>query len=153
MTATGFSYPGVFRPFEDILLHAGIEAGEIRRETAHADDEILVRAVLSPDLKIDAIPRRQLSPAFARGFAETLAACAKTPDADLPPATPPRERDPTLHDRASALLKELAPKAEAAHVDPALLATRTDATSYLLDPDDPTHPLNRGWRREVAALH
>lgn len=117
-----------------------------------ADDEILVRAVLSPDAKLDAVPRKQLSPAFARGFAATLAACAKTPDADLPPAVPPPERDPTLHDRATALLKELAPRAEAAHVDPALLATRADATAWLARPDDPAHPLNRGWRREVARL-
>ena len=37
-------------------------------------------------------------------------------------------------------------------IDPALLATRADATSYLADPDNPSHPLNRGWRREVARL-
>ncbi len=117
-----------------------------------ADDELLVSAAIKPPERIDAIPRRQLPPSFARGFAGTLAACARVPDGDLPPPAPPRERDPTLHDRASALLKELAPKAEAAHVDPALLATRADATSYLADPDDPSHPLNRGWRREVAAL-
>ena len=117
-----------------------------------ADDEVLVRAAMSPDVKVDAIPRKQLPPAFARGFAATLAACARTPDADLPPAAPPPERDPTLHDRATALLKELAPRAEAAHVDPALLATRAEATAWLANPDDPSHPLNRGWRREVARL-
>ena len=117
-----------------------------------ADDEVLVRAAMSPDVKIDAIPRKQLSPAFARGFAATLAACAKTPDADLPPAAPPPERDPTLHDRATALLKKLAPKAERAYVDPALLATRAEATAWLANPDDPSLPLNRGWRREVAGL-
>ena len=61
-------------------------------------------------------------------------------------------RDPTLHDRATALLKELARKAEAARVDPALLATRAEATAWLADPDDPAHPLNRGWRRAVAGL-
>ncbi|MBQ3809945.1 MAG: hypothetical protein II839_03915, partial [Kiritimatiellae bacterium] len=62
------------------------------------------------------------------------------------------ERDPTLHDRATALIKELAPRAEAAHVDPALLAPRAEATAWLANPDDPSHPLNRGWRREVARL-
>ena len=30
--------------------------------------------------------------------------------------------------------------------------TRAEATAWLANPDDPSHPLNRGWRREVARL-
>ncbi len=117
-----------------------------------ASDDALVRAAMDPSIRPDALPRKDLPPSFARGFAATLAACARTPDADLPPPAPPPERDPALRDRATALLKELARKAEAAHVDPVLLASRAEATAYLADPDDPSHPLNRGWRREVAGL-
>lgn len=116
-----------------------------------ADDRVLVEAVLRPDVRLDAFSRKELPPAFARGLAATLAACARVPASDLPPPAPRRGRDPTLHDRASALLKKLAPLAEKAHVDPVLLASRADATSWLERPDDPDHPLNRGWRRELAA--
>ena len=115
-----------------------------------ADDALLVEAALRPPERLDAIPRKALSPSFARGFAATLDACARTPDADLPPPPPRREFDPTLRDRATALLKKLAPLAEKARVDPVLLATRADAESWLAAPDDPAHPLNRGWRRELA---
>ena len=115
-----------------------------------AEDALLVESALVPPARVDAIPRKALSPSFARGFAATLDACAKTPASDLPPPPPRRDFDPTLRDRAGALLKKLAPLAEKAHVDPVLLATRADAESWLVRPDDPGHPLNRGWRRELA---
>ena len=114
-------------------------------------DETILQAATAPAFRVDAVPRKELPPAFARGFAATLEECARTPDAGLPPPGPASERDPTLRDRASALLKKLAPLAEKAHVDPVLLATRADATAWLARPDDPSNPLNRGWRREVAA--
>lgn len=114
-------------------------------------DETILQAAAVPAFRVDAVPRKELPPAFARGFAATLEECARTPDAGLPPPGPASERDPTLRDRASALLKKLAPLAEKAHVDSVLLATRADATAWLARPDDPSNPLNRGWRREVAA--
>ena len=36
------------------------------------------------------------------------------------------------------------------HVDAALLGSRADAVRFCQNPDDPAHPLNRGWRAEVA---
>lgn len=116
-----------------------------------AEDALLVEAALRPPADVDSIPRKSLSPAFVRGFAATLDACARTPDSELPPPPARREFDPTLRDRATALLKKLAPAAEKARIDPVLLATRAEAESWLADPGAPDHPLNRGWRRELAA--
>lgn len=73
-------------------------------------------------------------------------------EAPLPPPEP-RERptmDPgLLKSRATALLAEIARRAETLHVDPALFGSRADVSAFILNPDDPTHPLNRGWRRET----
>ena len=50
---------------------------------------------------------------------------------------------------AAKISTELAVAAEI-HVDAALLGSRADAVRFCQNPDDPAHPLNRGWRAEVA---
>ena len=79
--------------------------------------------------------------------------CAEAPFAlEAEGAAPRRDADALRRakDRATALLAEIARRAEALKIDPALVATRAEATDWILDPDDPAAPLNRGWRREAV---
>ena len=59
------------------------------------------------------------------------------------------EAERRAKDRATALLAEIARRAEPLRVDPALFGSRAEVTAWVLDPDDPAAPLNRGWRREA----
>lgn len=114
-----------------------------------AADEVLIAAAIDPETDLSKFPKKALSPSFRTSF---LAALREADEAPLPPPEP-RERpamDPgLLKSRATALLAEIARRAETLHVDPALFGSRADVSAFILNPDDPTHPLNRGWRRET----
>ncbi len=115
-------------------------------------DDVLVESALRPPATPQALPRRAVPPSFQAGFFETLRACEAEPFALEAQDAAPR-RDPAAYreakDRATAVLAEIARRAEPLHVDPALFGSRAEVTDYVLSPDDPAAPLNRGWRREA----
>ena len=133
--------------------------GEARRRDLPrkwvADDRVLVDLAARPPAGPGDFPPRSVSPAFREGCLAALRACEEAPFA-LVSEEPRRDVEALRRakDRATALLAEIARRAEPLHVDPALFGSRAEITEYVLDPDNPRHPLNRGWRREAmgAAL-
>ena len=119
-------------------------------------DDVLVGAALRPPRSPQDLPRRALPPSFQHGFFAALRdAAAGVGFADSPSADDlarEREREDArrrVRDRVTAALGALAERAKTLGVDPALFASRAEMTEWMLDPDNPEHPLNRGWRREA----
>ena len=116
-------------------------------------DETIAAAAARPPASARDLPPRAVPASFQAGFLATLRECAEAPFAlEAESAAPRRDAEEMRRakDRATALLAEIARRAEALKVDPALVATRAEATDWILDPDDPAAPLNRGWRREAV---
>ncbi|MGI5868455.1 MAG: ribonuclease D [Kiritimatiellia bacterium] len=112
------------------------------------DDKVLVAAALNPPGGPSAIPKQDLSRAFVAGFFDTLAVAETLPEEGLPDLGD--TATPGVREMATTLLKTLAEVAAEAHIDPALLGSRADAIQFCQNPDDPAHPLNRGWRAALA---
>lgn len=135
-----------------------------REETARARD--LPRKWIAPDEALVAVavdpedPRsgRFGRPVSPRLFAEMREVARKAGSAPPDPAAEEAERAEAekarrrreAHGKATEVLAKIAAIAEKAGVDPALVASRADATEWVLAPDDPSLPLNRGWRFELA---
>ncbi len=121
-------------------------------------DDIMTEAALRPPRTPQDLPRRALAPSFQRGFFDALRGAADDPRLAPPPSpgelARERERDEArrrVRDRVTAALDVIAKRAETLGVDPALIASRADATEWMLDRENPALPLNRGWRREALA--
>lgn len=133
------------------------ELASWREETARSrdlprswvvEDKVLVDAALNPPANPDAISKQDLPRAFVRAFFETLEVAETLPEEDLPELGD--TATPAVRDAATGLLKVLSEVAARIHIDPALLGSRADAIRFCQNPDDPAHPLNRGWRAAVA---
>ena len=112
------------------------------------EDKVLVDAALNPPSHPDAISKQDLPRPFAPAFFEALAMAETLPEEDVPDLGDTATT--AVRDAATGLLKTLAAVAAEVHVDAALLGSRADAVRFCQNPDDPAHPLNRGWRAEVA---
>lgn len=136
-----------------------------REETAEArdlprrwivEDEVLLSAALRPPRSPQALPPRAVPPSFVPGFFAALRAADSGPqtggaDEETGEESGGGMAPRVLRDKASKLLARLSERAEAAGVAPTLLATRAEATDWILRPGTPDHPFLRGWRHEVAA--
>lgn len=86
---------------------------------------------------------------LAARYAAALRKGADVADADCPVA-PSRFVPPEIKAKADEALDFLRQRAEEAHIDAALFASRGTLTGYLVDPGDETNPLSSGWRYELA---
>ncbi|MGN0852676.1 MAG: ribonuclease D [Kiritimatiellia bacterium] len=82
-------------------------------------------------------------------YATAVREALDLPEDDLPANPRPRYVAEVLDaaDKALAFLRE---RAEALHVDPAVVANRATVTAWIDNPEDDLNPLARGWRFEVA---
>lgn len=115
-------------------------------------DEALAAIAARPPASARDLPPRVVPASFQRGLLDALRECAEAPFAlEAEPPRPRRdaEAERRARDRATALLAEIARRAEPLRVDPALFGSRAEVTAWVLDPDDPAAPLNLGWRREA----
>ncbi len=78
--------------------------------------------------------------------------CSILKQADDIVGDPPHFHDFSLSVRAKADKKaaEIAQHAESRHIDPALVASRSDILQWCENPDDPDLKLNTGWRRNFT---
>lgn len=124
---------------------------DLPRKWVVADETLAAAAARPPATERD-LPPRAVPASFRDGFFGVLRDCAEAPFAlEAEPPRPRRdaEAERRAKDRATALLAEIARRAEPLRVDPALFGSRAEVTAWILSPDDPSHPLNRGWRREA----
>lgn len=84
---------------------------------------------------------------LAHAFAAAVRAAAALPESEWPENPRPRYLKEVI-DAAEEALKFLRARAEALHVDPAVVASRAVLTAYVDNPDDLSSPLARGWRHE-----
>lgn len=111
------------------------------------DDKVLVAAALNPPANSKDIPKKDLPRTYEAAFFEVLRNAEILPE----------ENVPRLRDTATSNNRELATRmmevageaAKKAHVDAALIGSRSDFTLYCQNPEDPKIRLNKGWRREV----
>lgn len=110
-----------------------------------ADKTIVAAALNPPDrakLSLRAVPK-----AFVKSFFAALEAADLLPDDDAPVFTPTAST--AQRKQATAVMNILAEVAKARQIDVALFGSRANVTAFCINPDDPEHPLNQGWRREV----
>lgn len=116
-------------------------------------DEGLVALSLNPPKDPDDLRSRKILPAglaaTVEAVAELATRAAATPPADCPPPASARVDDVTKR-RADGILELLRKRGTELGIDPALLGSRAQVTALVQDPEDPGHPLARGWRFDVA---
>jgi ribonuclease D len=117
-------------------------------------DEALLEIAATAPADVEALARiRGISRGFAEGrtgtaLLEAVAEARAIPDADLPPAPPPRDALRASPALMSLLKVLLAAKCEEHHVAPKLVATSEDI-ERLAGEESPDIQALHGWRREV----
>ena len=86
--------------------------------------------------------------AARRGYEAALAAAMALPDDECPENPRPRYIQEVL-DAADEAMAWLAARADALHVDPAVVASRAAVTAFIDNVEDGSNPLASGWRRDV----
>ncbi len=112
------------------------------------DDKVLVNVALNPPVNASQISAKELPRPFAATFFEVLAVAEQMPEENVPELTPTASSK--IREIADEVIKVVALEAAKVHVDPALLGSRADMTSFCQNPDNPAHPLNKGWRHQVV---
>lgn len=112
------------------------------------DDKVLVNVALNPPAHASQIPANELPRPFAAAFFEMLAVAEQMPEENIPELTPTASIQ--MREIADQVIKAIAAEATKVQVDPALFGSRADITSFCQNPDNPDHPLNRGWRHQVV---
>jgi ribonuclease D len=117
-------------------------------------DEALLEVAATAPADAAALARvRSVTRGFAEGrggesLLEAIAASQAVPDAELPPAPPPRDVQRPSPALVSLLKVLLAAKCEHHHVAPRLVASSDDLDRLALE-DAPPIPALHGWRSEV----
>lgn len=112
------------------------------------DDKVLINVALNPPATAAMISAKELPRPFAPKFFEVLEAVEQMPEEDVPELTPTASIK--AREIADQVIKAIATEAAKVHVDPALFGSRADITSFCQNPDNPEHPLNKGWRHHVV---
>lgn len=86
---------------------------------------------------------------LADRYASALRTAANLPESDLP--VPPERIDgPELRDRTDRAIDFLRRRAEEAHIDSVLVASRPTLAAFLTRPEAGDNPLATGWRHELV---
>ena len=114
------------------------------------DDSVLIAAALNPSgfdwQKASGNIPKNLLPELLEAYGRA----AGMPPENLPrlePAFAPAPKNKI--EKAQSLVAECARRHG---VDPSLIGTRTLCSTYAVNPDDPAHKFNKGWRRKILGI-